>query len=304
MNKLTLILLVLLVPGIAFISCKTADDVAVKKTTQDFLLSLQNREYNEAMKMGTPATKQYLEMLAAFDKLIPDTAAKTSNLDLEIRSCDISGDTARCRYILNDKEEELVLIKIRGKWLVDMSKEGTNPEDERQVAINDSLAAVERAVQDSIDEANDRYAQQMDTTTYFDFNITEVVNTPAGAKVTIALTNRSQLFDIKHMWFSLFFSDKSGLFIKKQDVMFDMLKKSNIPEGDSVSPGSTRTVSVILENTSADNIAEIFISPIRLEVPTELTEWYYNYLEMPSENMMGAIFHFRDLSKKEIAIRY
>jgi hypothetical protein len=49
--------------------------------------------------------------------------------DVEIKKCYIFDNTAKCAYIANDKLDTLDLLKVDGKWLVDLKKENKNSQN-------------------------------------------------------------------------------------------------------------------------------------------------------------------------------
>ena len=72
-----------------------------------------------------------LQAVSGQDKLPMDT--KVVLLD-----CEQKGDTAYCNYLANNIKNELLLIKVYDKWLVDLKKEAKVPKDKTKM-VNDFL---------------------------------------------------------------------------------------------------------------------------------------------------------------------
>ncbi|MEI6124234.1 MAG: hypothetical protein WCQ95_11480 [Bacteroidota bacterium] len=285
---------------ISLSSCKVNEEAQVKKVSIDFLTSLNNKNYDNAKKLATTSTAQMLDMLAAFDKIIPDTG-RTTPMDIKFVSCNINNDIAHCSYTNRGKQAEITLMKIKGKWLVDMKKEDAQSNsDSKKTAQEDSIKAAEEAYQDSISYANDRLDEASDTVTYFDFCLTEMKNQSGSVSVSFILNNRSE-HDITHLWFCLYFSDSTGKFIQKKDLMFDKIPKYEIPEGDSVSHGNWQKVTMILEKTNADNIGEIYITPIRQNMQPDFSEDYeYGYFN----DFLKYYTKFKNITGKKVIFTY
>ncbi len=94
--------------------------------SKQFLTNFQKLDFDEASKYGTENTKM---MIAFFKNIIGMMPAdKRDSLqipkaDVEIKKCIVYGNTAKCPYIANDKLDTLDLLKVDGKWLVDLKKE-------------------------------------------------------------------------------------------------------------------------------------------------------------------------------------
>lgn len=97
-----------------FASCakKGPEQVAEK-----FLTHLNKLEFAEAKKYATESTQKMLDLLSQF----PNQEAK--EVKIENLKCTEEGDKARCTYTVDGKEESIDLVKVDGKWLVDMQKE-------------------------------------------------------------------------------------------------------------------------------------------------------------------------------------
>jgi hypothetical protein len=93
--------------------------------TEKFLYHINHLEFDEAKKYGTESTKQMLDLMKSLVGLIPEQEPPKPML-IEITSCDISGEKAKCHYTADGKKESIDLLKTDGKWLVDLKKEQFN----------------------------------------------------------------------------------------------------------------------------------------------------------------------------------
>ena len=96
-----------------------------------FLSHFQQMEFDEAAKYGTENTK----MLIMFFKNIigmmqPEKrdSIQIPEANVEIKKCYVYENSAKCTYIANEKTDTLDLLKIEGKWLVDLKKESKKAE--------------------------------------------------------------------------------------------------------------------------------------------------------------------------------
>lgn len=101
----------------------TPTDVATK-----FLTHIDKKEFKEAKAYGTKATGELLDMVAGMASMMPAEDPK----GFTIKEEKIDGDKATVTYRSNGKEadETLNLVKEDGKWLVSMSKEDLNKEED------------------------------------------------------------------------------------------------------------------------------------------------------------------------------
>ena len=133
------ILLVLLVMVMVY-SCAVFDVSYSKnprKIAEKFLKELYSGEYKKAKKLGTHKTQQILDMM---DQLIVISGQKGFPTDskVEVLDCKISGDSAKCNYLLSGKDSEIDLIKSENKWLVDLKKEGKG-QPQKNNFLNDHI---------------------------------------------------------------------------------------------------------------------------------------------------------------------
>jgi hypothetical protein len=93
-----------------------------EKVAEKFLKHFYKFEYEKAKKYGTTRTGQLIDMM---DQLVAVSGKKVlpENSKLVMLDCNTKGDTAICNYLVNDVKSEVMLLKIDGKWLVDMKKE-------------------------------------------------------------------------------------------------------------------------------------------------------------------------------------
>lgn len=114
-------------------ACKTAkmrknspENVAVQ-----FLKHMAMLEFDEARKLGTENTGRLLDMLDMLVELSKekgqDAVLEKKEINVEVTKVAIDGNRAVVNYKGEDgKELTMDLVKEKGKWLVDMKKEGFN----------------------------------------------------------------------------------------------------------------------------------------------------------------------------------
>lgn len=93
--------------------------------TEDFLVALAKQDFGAAKKLSTEKTAQMLDLIEGMTKM-----AEESGEDIDIKVPDfemgnsvINGNKATCYYTVAGKEDKLDLLKVNGKWKVDMKKE-------------------------------------------------------------------------------------------------------------------------------------------------------------------------------------
>jgi regulatory protein YycI of two-component signal transduction system YycFG len=123
-----IILLLILTTSCSIFQKKNTPEYVSKQ----FLTNFQKLNFDEASKYGTENTKM---MIAFFKNIIGMMPAdKRDSLQIpktnvDIKKCHIYGNTAKCVYIANDKLDTLDLLKVDGKWLVDLKKENKNSQN-------------------------------------------------------------------------------------------------------------------------------------------------------------------------------
>ncbi len=112
------------------LSCKTTSGkenkpaaVAVK-----FLKHLRAFEFDEARKLGTENTGKMLDMFSMMLELSKkngkDPSQEKKDVDIYVVKTAVDGKNAVVTYKdENGKEQQLDLLKVKGKWLVNMQKE-------------------------------------------------------------------------------------------------------------------------------------------------------------------------------------
>ncbi len=102
-----------------FISCLRED--GPEKVTSKFVNHFAASEYLEAAEYGTESTVQLMNMMADWASVgfyLPEEEIHT--ITHKQVSCIINGDNAICTYLVFNEPNELNLVKIDGKWLVDI----------------------------------------------------------------------------------------------------------------------------------------------------------------------------------------
>ncbi|MCC6447660.1 MAG: DUF4878 domain-containing protein [Chitinophagaceae bacterium] len=140
MKKLLLSIITMVTITATMVSCgskETPKDVAI-----NFTKELNALNYDGAKKFGTPETVKFLDMLASFSSMVPDSL-KESSKNLKVEAVDevINGDNAEVRIKNGDKgDEKIHLVKTNGKWLVNMSKDNSMGGEGDQIPLEESDA--------------------------------------------------------------------------------------------------------------------------------------------------------------------
>lgn len=95
-------------------------DVASK-----WLNAFYHADYDAAMPLSTEVTKSQLEQFSQLSGYVNDSMKKDlKKLTITIKDVKEKKDTAIATYVVSDtkKDQELVLVKQNGKWLVAFSK--------------------------------------------------------------------------------------------------------------------------------------------------------------------------------------
>jgi len=85
-------------------------------------------EFDEARKLGTETTGTMLDMMLMMLELSKknnkDASFQKKEVDIEIVKTAIDGKNAVVTYKTEEgKEQQIDLVKVKGKWLVNMKKE-------------------------------------------------------------------------------------------------------------------------------------------------------------------------------------
>ncbi|MFN8143085.1 MAG: DUF4878 domain-containing protein [Bacteroidia bacterium] len=130
---------------ILFFSCGKGD--SPRAVADSFLKAFHEQDFEAAKKYGTEDTRKLMETMAGFSKMVQDSG-QTAEVKYEIISEKIEGDNAVVMYKEEGKEGEipLNLMRVDGKWKVNMTKEslnGAEGSDKMDVGATntDSLAA-------------------------------------------------------------------------------------------------------------------------------------------------------------------
>lgn len=106
---------------LVFAACQPTKKTA-EQTARHFLEALERKQYAKAKQFSTENTKQLLDLV---QKLALFTPKKSKKMDVKKMACVTTGDNqATCNYCCNEQGEngKLDLVKVKGKWLVDMKK--------------------------------------------------------------------------------------------------------------------------------------------------------------------------------------
>lgn len=91
-----------------------------------FIEALNNNDFTKAKKYCTEDTKKLMEIMEGMMKMVPKEQLQKTKIKQEITILreEIAGDRALIVYksSKSDKEEQLKMKKIDGKWLVSMDK--------------------------------------------------------------------------------------------------------------------------------------------------------------------------------------
>ena len=249
-------LFLLLLLSLTIFSCKVSEDRAVKQVAKNFLDCLNNKDYAGAKKYALPESASALDMMAMLGA-IDSVKKKTETI---ITSCEINGDKATCRYLKDGNELTLDLMKVKKQWLVSFKKEtppATNiSDDERKKAEADSLAALQAQKEHAVD-----------TTTYFDFSLTDMYEMNGSSVMTFELKNKSA-YKIQHVWLEIYISNTQGKFVQKKEIMFDNIEKSPLSEdaGTEINSLHKSKIKLVADRVLPNDIGELFIFPKRISL--------------------------------------
>ena len=133
-----------------FAACRPESPETVARKWQ---AHLDNNEFEAAMTLSTPATQELLSWMdAAFESFDPDSTV--IHTDLSKMTCRENGDRAVCYYPVQEEgqtyNDSIILVRVNGKWLVDLPEEPLYEEEAEnlfEIMSLDSLDAV-----DSLDQ--------------------------------------------------------------------------------------------------------------------------------------------------------
>jgi hypothetical protein len=140
MKKFLFTITSLLALSLMFTACNRNSP---KDAAQKWLTSFYHMDYDAAKAYSTEDTKKMLMIFQQFSSLGSTDSMKTemAKIKIEIKDVQEKGDSATVHYITSDnnKDQQLHLVKQKGKWLVQWSK--TDPSgDESSAPLDQSNA--------------------------------------------------------------------------------------------------------------------------------------------------------------------
>lgn len=117
-----------------------------KEVATKFLTHINAMEFEEAKQYGTKETGELLDMLKGFAAM--GDAEKPEATAFTITDVKEEGETATVTYKSEGSEEAetLNLVKQEGKWLVNISKEDMNKDEDMGGAMEDMDGAMEEGL--------------------------------------------------------------------------------------------------------------------------------------------------------------
>jgi hypothetical protein len=122
MKRILLSVAVLLFAGVVLVSCNKNSARSVATT---WLNDFYHADYEGAMPLSTEATKAQMKDFAELAGYVNDSMKKDlKKLAVTVKDVKETGDTAIATYVLADtkRDQQLMLIKQNGKWLVAFTK--------------------------------------------------------------------------------------------------------------------------------------------------------------------------------------
>lgn len=106
-------------------ACSSGD--SPKAVAENFLTAWSKADFEDAKKFGTDDSKKLLDMMNSFKTMVDDSTLKHET-PFEIIREKIEGDKAIIFYKEegNPVESQLPLVKVNGKWKVNVTKESIN----------------------------------------------------------------------------------------------------------------------------------------------------------------------------------
>ncbi|HRH66503.1 MAG TPA: DUF4878 domain-containing protein [Bacteroidia bacterium] len=107
------------------ISCGKGD--SPRAVADSFLKAFHSQDFTAAKKYGTEDTGKLMDVMSGFSKMVQDSG-QVQEIKYEIVSEKIQGDDAIVMYKEEGKDGEipLNLLRVDGKWKVNMTKESLN----------------------------------------------------------------------------------------------------------------------------------------------------------------------------------
>ena len=151
--------IIFMIVAITWNACKVNEQQTVSKIAKEFLDNINAKKYAKAKKLCTKESAASIDMLESFAKLSNEQKPEPK---IENLVCRIDDDRASCDYMENGEQKKLELVKINGKWLVEMKKEtpdvNTNSDsNHNQEMIADSIKAVDEYNNNREHDYNNNY---------------------------------------------------------------------------------------------------------------------------------------------------
>ena len=121
-----------LLAGLVLFACES-EPTPPAEVVKQFQGHIDKNEFAEAKALSTPRGQQRLDDLEAIiaGELADSSIFNTTFLEID---CRINGDTARCLCLVEDSyeryETDYKLVKMDGKWRVDVPEEESVDEEE------------------------------------------------------------------------------------------------------------------------------------------------------------------------------
>lgn len=137
--KLTFISLLV---SLIFVACGPIEK-GPEEVAEAFLLHLNTKEYDKAKELCTDNGKKIIESFESLGDL--NGVGEPGRTMIENISCIIDGEEAVCTFTADSESQEMILLKIDGKWLVDfeIGEEDISASDEAEAdtTVNDSISS-------------------------------------------------------------------------------------------------------------------------------------------------------------------
>ena len=152
MKKILFSLAIVAFAAMTIVSCGGKDDP--KMVAKSFLEARNKMDYKTAKKFGTPETGRMLEMLESFSSMVPDSIKNLSKNSTVVIKGEPKIEGDKCTVVATttiageSKDENVTLVKIKGKWLVNMSKDDTGAGAEN-AAIEPETPATDAGTEDA-----------------------------------------------------------------------------------------------------------------------------------------------------------
>ena len=152
MKKILFSLAIVAFAAMTIVSCGGKNDP--KTVAKSFLEARNKMDYKTAKKFGTPETGKMLEMLESFSSMVPDSIKNLSKNSTVVIKGEPKIEGDKCTVVATttiageSKDENVTLVKIKGKWLVNMTKDDTGVGAEN-AAIEPETPATDAAAEEA-----------------------------------------------------------------------------------------------------------------------------------------------------------